>query len=180
MHPVRSLSALALGALVIVGLAACSSGQAPGWTYAPPPTPTVAPSTAPSAAGSSAAPATAAASSAASAAPGASAVPPASAAPSSGGTGGTTVLNEVAKNVQFQTLTLEAPAGQPFQIAFDNQDASIAHNIQIADGGGAMVFEGELVTGVAQTTYNVGALPAGAYKFSCKVHPNMVGELTVK
>lgn len=136
MSPVRSLSAVALGALVIVGLAACSA-----------------------AAPASVAPATAAA---------------------SGSDVGMPVLPLGAKNVQFTTLTLEAPAGRPFQIAFDNQDASIQHNVQIADAGGAKVFDGELVTGVAQATYNVGALPAGAYKFSCRIHPAMVGDLAVK
>jgi plastocyanin len=190
MQPARSLSALILGALVILGLVACSSGETPGWTYAPPPTPTVAPSTAPSAsagasAGASAAPigstapsASAAASSGASTAPSASV---AASAGASGGTAGTTVLNEVALNVQFQTLKLEAPAGQPFQIAFDNQDASIPHNIQIADASGTTVFDGDLLTGPAKTTYDVGALPAGTYKFSCKVHPTvMIGVLTVQ
>jgi plastocyanin len=137
MSPVRSLSAVALGALVIVGLVACSA-----------------------AAQASAA--------------------PASAGASSGASSGTTVLPLVAKNVQFATLTLEAPAGRAFQIAFDNQDASIQHNVQIADGAGTKVFEGPLVTGVAQATYDVGALPAGAYKFSCRIHPAMVGDLTVK
>ncbi len=113
---------------------------------------------------------------------GGSAAPSGSTAPStapSGGTGGT-VLTEVASGVAFQTTTLEAPANQPFQIAFDNQDAGIPHNIQIADSSGTFVFEGDTVNGVAQITYNVPALAAGAYKFSCKWHPNMVGDLTVK
>ncbi len=117
---------------------------------------------------------TAGASAGASAAPSAGASAAPSAAP------GGTVLNEVAQNVQFQTTALEAPAGQAFQIAFDNQDAGIPHNIQISDAGGTLVFEGETINGVAQTTYNVPALAAGVYKFVCKWHPNMVGELTVK
>ena len=187
MQPVRSLSAVALAAVVIVGLVACSSGQAPGWTYAPPPSASAAPSTAPGAGASavaSAAP-SGAASSAPSAAPasGEPSVAPSTApsAAASGGTGGTTVIPEVAQNIQFSNLALAAPAGQPFQIAFDNQDASIPHNIQIMDGSGATVFDGEIVTGVAQATYNVNALPAGTYKFICKIHPNvMIGALTVQ
>ena len=174
MHPVRRIPAFALGGLLAIGLAACSAGSEPGWTFAPTPTPTVAPSVAPSSAPSSAAPSGSA---------------PASAAPSggpsgapsgvpSGGTG--TVLTEVASGVNFQTTSFQAPASQPFQIAFDNQDASIPHNIQIADGSGAFVFEGDTVTGVNQITYDVPALAAGQYKFSCKWHPNMVGDLTVQ
>ena len=111
---------------------------------------------------------------------GASAAPSAGASASPSAAPGGTVLTEVAQSVQFQTTALEAPAGQAFQIAFDNQDAGIPHNIQISDAGGTLVFEGETINGVAQVTYNVPALTAGVYKFVCKWHPNMVGELTVK
>jgi plastocyanin len=167
MHPVRPLSALALGAFV-AALVACSSGQAPGWTYAPPPSATALPS---AAASGSAAPASAAPASAApaSAAPG-------SAAPS-GATGGT-LLTEVASGVQFQSTTLEGPAGQPFQIEFDNQDAGIPHDIEIQDGSGALLFVGDTINGPAKVTYSVPALAAGTYKFVCKWHPNMTGQLT--
>ena len=164
MHRARLAPALAIGAFLAIAVAACSAGAEPGWTFAPTPTPTVAPSVAPS---GSAAP---------SAAPSGSGAP--SAAPS-GGTGGT-VVTEVASGVQFQTTSLQAPANQPFQIAFDNQDASIPHDIEIADGTNRLLFVGDTITGVAQTTYNVPALPAGTYKFLCKWHPNMVGELKVQ
>lgn len=115
-------------------------------------------------------------------APSGSGAPTGSAAPSaapSGGSGGT-VLDEIASGVQFQTTSLEAPADKPFQIKFDNQDAGIPHNIQIADGSGKLVFEGDTINGVNSITYNTPALAAGSYKFVCKWHPNMVGELTVK
>jgi plastocyanin len=113
---------------------------------------------------------------------------PASAAPASAAPGsappsaaaGGTLLTEVASGVQFQTTTLEAPSGQPFQIEFDNQDAGIPHNIQIVDGSGALVFDGETIKGPAKVTYNVPALAAGTYKFVCKWHPTMTGQLTAK
>jgi plastocyanin len=168
MHPARFTTILVVGGFLAIVLAACSSGAEAGWTFAPTPTPTAAPSVAPSASGG--------ASSAPSAAPSGSTAP--STAPS-GGTGGT-VLNQVASGVAFQTASFQVPANQPFQIAFDNQDSGIPHNIQIADSGGAMVFEGDTVTGPGQTTYNVPALAAGAYKFSCKWHPTMTGDLTVE
>jgi len=168
MHPARPIRLLALSAAAVLALAACTASAAPGWTFAPTPSPSAAPSVAPGAsAGGSAAP---------SAAPSGSSAP--SSAPS-GGAGGTT-LQQVASGVQFQTASLEAPANQAFSIAFDNQDAGIPHNIQIADSSGTMVFEGDTVNGPGQTTYNVPALAAGTYKFSCKWHPNMVGDLTVK
>jgi plastocyanin len=173
MQRARPVPALALGGLLALALAACSAGTEPGWTFAPTPSPTVAPSAAPS---GSAAP------SAAPSGSGAPSVAPSGGAPSvapSGGTGGT-VLTEVASGVQFQTTSLQAPANQPFQIAFDNQDASIPHDIEIADGTSKLLFVGDTVTGVAQTTYNVPPLPAGTYKFLCKWHPNMVGELKVQ
>ena len=180
MHPARlaPVFALALAAFAVVALVACSSGQAPGWTYAPPPSVTALPSVAPS---DAAAPGSAAPGSAApgSTAPGSAA--PGSAAPSAG-TGATdgTLLKEVASGVQFQSTTLEAPAGQPFQIEFDNQDAGIVHDIQIFDASGGILFEGETITGPVKTTYSVPALTAGTYKFACKWHPNMTGQLTAK
>ena len=112
--------------------------------------------------------------------PGASASPGAAESPAASGATGGIVLNEVASGVNFETTSLEAPADKAFQIAFDNQDPGIPHNIQIADSSGKFVFEGDTVNGPAQITYNVPALPAGAYKFSCKWHPNMIGDLTVK
>ena len=166
MTPRRLAPAVATLAALAFTVAACTSSSEAGWTFAPPPTPSAAPSVAPGASG------------AASAAPSAetSTAPSGAASAAPGGT----PLGVVAQGVQFQTTKLEATAGQPFQIAFDNQDAGIPHNIQISDSGGAMVFEGETINGVAQTTYNVPALTAGVYKFACKWHPNMVGELTVK
>jgi plastocyanin len=172
MLPVRLVPALALAGVLVILLAACSTGEAPGWTFAPTPSPTVAPSVAPS--GS-------AAGSAAPSAPAGSAAP--SATPSGGSAGGAaggTVLAEVASGVAYATTTFQAPASQAFQITFDNQDSGIPHNIQIADGSGANVFEGDTVTGPGQITYNVPALAAGAYKFSCKWHPTMTGDLTVQ
>lgn len=154
-------------AALLLGLAvaACAGPAQPGWTFAPPPTP--APSAAPSAEPGGGAPAVAP-----------------SAAPSApaGGTGGTggTVLNLAASGVQWVETALEAPAGQPFQIVFDNQDPSIPHNVDILDGSGAHVFPGADITGPSAITYDVPALGAGTYKYICKWHPNMVGELTVK
>ncbi len=104
----------------------------------------------------------------------------AGASPGTSAAPGGTVLNVVAVNVAFDSASLEAPAGQAFQIAFDNQDAGVPHNIQIADASGTLVFTGDTVNGPNKITYNVPALGAGTYKFACKWHPTMTGELTVK
>jgi cytochrome c oxidase subunit II len=88
----------------------------------------------------------------------------------------------VAQNIAFDKAELSAPANAPIQIQFDNQDASIPHNVAIHEGSptGAEVFKGEVFPGPAQKTYDVPPLKAGAYAFICSVHPNMAGTLTVQ
>jgi plastocyanin len=102
----------------------------------------------------------------------------ASAQPSGNGATGDVTIE--AKGIAFVQTSVTAPAGKPFTIAFDNQDAGIPHNVDIHDQGGTSVFKGDIVTGVTQTTYSVPALQAGTYPFVCDVHPNMTGTLTVK
>jgi plastocyanin len=88
----------------------------------------------------------------------------------------------VAIGVQYTTTTASAPAGKPFTIAFDNQDAGIPHNVSIHAGGagGQQVFLGKIVTGPIIEVYDVPALAAGTYTYVCSVHANMTGTLTVK
>jgi plastocyanin len=103
--------------------------------------------------------------------------------PSGGGEcgGKTEALDEVAKSLSFENGCLVAPAGKPFEITFDNEDAGVQHNIQIFTDSSATdsLFQGELVTGVATTTYPVDALDAGTYFFHCDVHPTMTGQIAV-
>ena len=96
------------------------------------------------------------------------------------GPGGTTVVDVKAQNVAFTTTEISAPADKTFQIKFDNEDASVQHNVEIKDASGKSLFKGDLVTGVNTATYTVPALAAGSYPFNCTVHPNMTGTLTVK
>ena len=93
---------------------------------------------------------------------------------------GTTSINETAQNTAFLQTALIAPADKPFAIVFENQDASVPHNIEIKNSAGADAFKGEIFPGVATKTYAVPALKAGTYPFQCTVHPNMTGTLTVK
>lgn len=118
-----------------------------------------------------------------SAAPGGSPAPGGSAAPGGGSPAASLPaadLTVTAQGIAYDTASLTAPAGKPFTIAFQNNDAGIPHNIQVHDASDAIVFDGETITGVAGTVYSVPALTAGTYKFVCKWHPTMVGELTVK
>ena len=113
------------------------------------------------------------------AAPSASASASASASPSESGSAATT-LEISAMNVQYDKTELTAPADQPFAIKFANMDAGIPHNVAIRDGSGTDVFTGDIFNGTETRTYQVQALPAGAYTFVCTVHPNMTGKLTVQ
>ena len=158
----------------------------PGYSPAPGATPfpacyldqykTAAPSTAPSSApsaGASTVPSAGA--SGASTAPSAGASGPAASQPAAG-----TVINETALNMAFTNTALTAPAGVPFTIHFDNQDAGMTHNIAITNSSGSQVFSGTVITGPAQADYAIPALPAGDYTFVCIIHPTqMTGTLHV-
>jgi len=97
----------------------------------------------------------------------------------SAGSGGTSIQLG-AQNLAFDKATLSAPAGQPFQIVFANNDPGVPHNVEIRNPDGSIAFKGAIVTGPTTTTYAVPALPAGTYPFQCTVHPTMTGTLTVQ
>jgi len=105
---------------------------------------------------------------------GATASPAASAPAASGSAGDEIVV--VAKDLEFSTASIAAPADEAFQIVLDNQE-SAQHNIAIKDASGAVVFKGEIVSST-RVTNDVPALTAGAYEFFCEVHPDMKGTLT--
>ena len=79
----------------------------------------------------------------------------------------------------FSSDRLTAPAGEPFGLAFDNEDDGVPHNVAIyADDSAAQsLFVGDLVDGPKTVTYNVPALDPGEYYFRCDVHPQMNGTL---
>jgi plastocyanin len=102
-------------------------------------------------------------------------------APSASGAATTgTVVEVAAKNIAFTTTDLQAPAGKDFTIHFKNNDASVPHNVQIKDASGAVVFQGDTITGPAEASNVVKALPAGTYTFLCSIHTSMTGTITVK
>ena len=85
-----------------------------------------------------------------------------------------------ARNVAFTQTSWTGPASKPFTIAFSNQDPNTPHNVQLTDSSGAVVFKGKIFSGVDSSLYEVPALPAGDYLFSCTVHPSMTGTATLK
>ena len=180
MRPVIASRLLRLAsAILALGLTvrACA-GTAPGWTFAPPPPATPSPSAGSSGALPGASPVTSAG---ASSGPGASATAGAgsSAVASGGGGGGGALLTVKAENIAFDVTSLTAPANAAFQIKFDNQDQGTQHDVAIKDSSGALKWQGDLIAGIAETTYNVPALPAGSYTFVCVVHPSMSGTLDI-
>jgi plastocyanin len=103
-------------------------------------------------------------------------------APGEGGGGEGAGVQVVAKGLAFQPKEITAPGGGQITIAFDNQDAGIAHNIHVFNGSDAAapsLFSGPLITGPAKQEYSFEAPPPGSYFFHCDVHPTMTGTLTV-
>ena len=82
----------------------------------------------------------------------------------------------VAHDLAFDRTRVEAPAGTPFQLLFDNRD-SAPHNVTILDANGGSTFVGETFGGPASRIYAIPALAAGAYRFRCDVHTDMTGSL---
>jgi plastocyanin len=99
----------------------------------------------------------------------------------------------VAKNGQFVPTALSAPAGQVWQIKFDQQDRKagelIKHNFTIASIVTTRASELTVEQRVFQSdsyppgtyTIDVPGIPAGTYTFFCTIHPGaMTGTLTIK
>lgn len=90
----------------------------------------------------------------------------------------------VAEGIAFTDgICIQASAGEPFTILFDNRDAGVQHNVQIFTGpepSGNTLFEGEIITGPSQIEYRVPALDAGEYAYNCVIHPTtMIGKILV-
>ncbi len=103
-----------------------------------------------------------------------------SAEPSASNDSGAIQISAV--GLAFEQAEVNAPAGEPFQIEFTNNDPATPHNVAIHQDSatGEEVFKGAIFDGVATQIYDVPALEAGAYAFICTVHPTMVGTLTAE
>ena len=67
-----------------------------------------------------------------------------------------------AQGIKFDTANLIVPAGRPFELTFNNNDAGVPHNVEIESADKSQtLFDGDVVNGVTSVTYNVPALPPG-------------------
>jgi plastocyanin/uncharacterized membrane protein len=76
---------------------------------------------------------------------------------------------------------LQLPASEPVELAFDNRDGGVQHNVAIYRDSSAeeSLFVGDLIAGAETVTYDVPALDPGEYYFRCDVHPQMDGSVEV-
>ncbi|MFN8232495.1 MAG: hypothetical protein U0V56_03155 [Actinomycetota bacterium] len=100
--------------------------------------------------------------------------PGAAPAPTNCGEDGVVALDLVAKGSAFTPACLVAAAGEPFQIAFDNQDPVAStgpHNVVITAPDDTEVFNGDLVDGPAKVDYAIDALDEGATRSTAPCTP---------
>jgi plastocyanin len=76
---------------------------------------------------------------------------------------------------------LQLPASESVELAFDNRDGGVQHNVAIYRDESAeeSLFVGDLIAGADTVTYDVPALDPGEYYFRCDVHPQMNGSVEV-
>jgi plastocyanin len=88
-----------------------------------------------------------------------------------------------AQGLEFLETKLTFTAGAKIALEFENKDAGTPHNFALFPGPettGKPLFQGDLVTGPAVTTYMFTAPDKpGQYAYHCDVHPNMKGTVTV-
>ena len=96
--------------------------------------------------------------------------------------GGGDIVQISALGIKYEQTSVTVKADTSFQIAFDNKDAGVPHNVTIhqGDATGAELFKGAIFNGVETRTYTVPPLDAGSYAFVCTVHPTMIGTLTAQ
>ncbi len=86
----------------------------------------------------------------------------------------------VAKDLKFQSSSLEVKAGSNVTIHFDNED-SAPHNLAIYTDSSASkpLSVGQIITS-AKADQIIPALAAGTYFFRCDVHHDMTGTIVAK
>jgi len=94
-----------------------------------------------------------------------------------------TEIDLVAADIAFDVLELCVPADTAFTINLVNEDPpGVPHDVDIRDGGGAVLVDTPTVDGGQETAYDYDGLGAGEYVFICSIHPipGMTGRLIVQ
>jgi len=86
----------------------------------------------------------------------------------------------VAKDMKFQTGSVEVKAGQNLTLHFDNEDQA-PHNVAIFKDSSASspISVGQVVS-ASKADQVIPALAAGTYFFRCDVHHDMTGTIVAK
>jgi plastocyanin len=80
----------------------------------------------------------------------------------------------------FAQNCLAVPAGKDFSVTFKNDDTGVQHTWALfkdpsaTDRLGGAQSAAAFITGPAQKTYQLKALPAGTYFFHCDLHPTVM------
>ena len=110
--------------------------------------------------------------------------PDAPTAATGGGAGEPVAIALEARDMQFDTDILVAPAGATVTVAFENRDAGVQHNLAVYTdaSAGTVIFKGPVVTGPGSATYTFTAPSTpGTYFFRCDLHPEqMTGSFVVQ
>lgn len=90
------------------------------------------------------------------------------------------VVEMTADDLEFDASVIEAPAGQPFTIAFTNLESNV-HNVAVyVEEGGEPIVIGDVIGENESDDVEVEGLAAGTYYFRCDVHPEMEGTIVVE
>jgi plastocyanin len=86
----------------------------------------------------------------------------------------------VARDLKFQSSSIEVKAGSNVTIHFDNED-SAPHNVAVYKDNSASspISVGQIITS-AKADQVIPALAAGTYFFRCDVHHDMTGTIVAK
>lgn len=91
----------------------------------------------------------------------------------------------VAEGLAFDKDQITLKGKQPVEYTLVNQDTE-QHNLAIytneEDGLAKRdpLFQGDIIAGGSETTYEIDPPPPGKYYFQCDVHPSMKGTVTAK
>ena len=88
----------------------------------------------------------------------------------------------VAQNIAFSPAEMHVRVGTPIALHFEHRDAGVPHGLvlEAPTNPPTPLYTAEVVTGPTTQDALIPGLIAGAYRFTCQVHPNMSATLVVE